>query len=129
MQGHKLARINEQMREALSHLLGTVKDPRVSGLISIVKVEVTNDLSYAKVYVSSLEDEQSLKQAVKGLESAAGYLRREVAQRVKLRISPQLRFVADTSIAYGARISGLLNSLDIPPADEEEDEEAEYDNE
>ena len=128
MQGHKLARINEQMREALSHLLGTVKDPRVSGLISIVKVEVTNDLSYAKVYVSSLEDEQSLKQAVKGLESAAGYLRREVAQRVKLRISPQLRFVPDTSIAYGARISGILNSLDIPPA-EDEDEEDSYDNE
>lgn len=115
MQGHKQERLNEQMREALSALLLSVKDPRVSGLISIVKVEVTNDLSYAKVYVSSLEGGDALTNAVKGLESAAGYLRRELAARVKTRISPELRFVPDTSIAHGARIAEILSGLHLTP--------------
>lgn len=123
MQGHKQERLNDQYREALSKLLGTVKDPRVTGLLSIVKVEITNDLSYAKVYVSSLEGEKSLKEAIKGLESAKGYLRRELAARVKTRISPELRFVPDTSIAYGARINEILSGLNIPPAEEEQDED------
>lgn len=123
MQGHKQERLNDQYREALSKLLGTVKDPRVTGLLSIVKVEITNDLSYAKVYVSSLEGEKSLKDAIKGLESAKGYLRRELAARVKTRISPELRFVPDTSIAYGARINEILSGLNIPPAEEEQDED------
>lgn len=123
MQGHKQERLNEQYREALSKLLGTVKDPRVTGLLSVVKVEITNDLSYAKVYISSLEGEQALREAIKGLESAKGYLRRELAARVKTRISPELRFVADTSIAYGARINEILNGLHIPPAEEEQDED------
>ena len=123
MQGHKQERLNDQYREALSKLLGTVKDPRVTGLLSIVKVEITNDLSYAKVYVSSLEGEKSLKEAIKGLESAKGYLRRELAARVKTRISPELRFVPDTSIAYGARINEILSGLKIPPAEEEQDED------
>ena len=123
MQGHNQERLNDQYREALSKLLGTVKDPRVTGLLSIVKVEITNDLSYAKVYVSSLEGEKSLKEAIKGLESAKGYLRRELAARVKTRISPELRFVPDTSIAYGARINEILSGLNIPPAEEEQDED------
>ena len=123
MQGHKQERLNDQYREALSKLLGTVKDPRVTGLLSIVKVEITNELSYAKVYVSSLEGEKSLKEAIKGLESAKGYLRRELAARVKTRISPELRFVPDTSIAYGARINEILSGLNIPPAEEEQDED------
>ena len=95
----------------------------MTGLLSIVKVEITNDLSYAKVYVSSLEGEKSLKEAIKGLESAKGYLRRELAARVKTRISPELRFVPDTSIAYGARINEILSGLNIPPAEEEQDED------
>ena len=123
MQGHKQERLNEQYRDALSRLLGTVKDPRVTGLLSIVKVEITNDLSYAKVYVSSLEGEAALRDAIKGLESAKGYLRRELAARVKTRISPELRFVPDTSIAYGARINQILSGLNIPPAEEENEDD------
>lgn len=127
MQGYKQARLNEQFRDALSSLLGSVKDPRVSGLISIVKVEVTNDLSYAKVYVSSLEGGDTLKEAMKGLESAKGYLRRELAAKVKTRISPELRFIADTSIAYGAHINDILSKLHIPPADPADDTEEDSD--
>ena len=123
MQGHKLARTNEQMREALSSLLRTLKDPRITGLISIVKVEVTNDLAYAKVYVSSLEGAESLKNAIKGLESASGYLRRELAARVKLRLSPALRFVPDDSIAYGAHINELLHTIDIPEEEPDTDDQ------
>ena len=113
MQRVKLARINEQMRLELSDLLRTVKDPRVTGLLSILKVEVTNDLSYAKVYVSSMEGMEGAKNAVKGLTNAAGYLRRELASRVKLRKSPELRFIADDSIAYSADIAKILDGLHL----------------
>jgi len=119
IKGHKLERVNDQMRDALSELLRTVKDPRVGGLVSVVRVEVSGDLSYAKVYVSALED---VVGAVKGLQSAAGYLRRELAARVQLRLSPQLKFIPDTSIAYGAHIAELLQGIDIPPEETEEDE-------
>lgn len=102
MQKVKQARINEEMRLALSQLLRKVKDPRVSGLLSILKVEVTNDLSYAKVYVSSMEGLEGAKNAVKGLTSASGFLRRELSSMVNLRKSPELRFIPDDSIAYSA---------------------------
>ena len=127
MQSVKLARINEQMRLELSDLLRTVKDPRVTGLLSILKVEVTNDQSYAKVYVSSMDGMEGAKNAVKGLTNAAGYLRRELASRVKLRKSPELRFIADDSIAYSADIAKILDELHLEnrsaPAGQEEEEQ------
>ena len=127
MQSVKLARINVQMRLELSDLLRTVKDPRVTGLLSILKVEVTNDLSYAKVYVSSMDGMEGAKNAVKGLTNAAGSLRRELASRVKLRKSPELRFIADDSIAYSADIAKILDELHLEnrsaPAGQEEEEQ------
>lgn len=123
MQKVKQARINEEMRLALSQLLRKVKDPRVSGLLSILKVEVTNDLSYAKVYVSSMEGLEGAKNAVKGLTSASGFLRRELSSMVNLRKSPELRFIPDDSIAYSADVARILDSLHLEEKDREEEQE------
>ena len=83
----------------------------MSGLISIVRAEVTRDMSYATVYISSMDGIEAAKNAVKGLTSAAGYMRRELGAALKLRHVPELRFVADDSIAYGAHILEVLSNV------------------
>ena len=88
-----------------------MKDPRVHGLVSITAVDTAPDLRYAKVYVSML-DKSDVKEVVKGLKSASGYLRRELGQALQLRYTPELTFVADDSIAEGAHILELIEKLD-----------------
>jgi len=120
MSANKISRINEDVQRILSDLLRKVKDPRVNqGMISVTGVDTTNDLRYSKVYISvlGLEDEKEL---MKGLKSAAGYLRRELGAQLKLRYTPELVFVLDKSIEHGARISDLLAQLDRS-SDSEED--------
>ena len=111
MAGFKINRITSDIRLCLSELLREVKDPRVSKLLSIVKVDVTNDLSYATVYVSAIEGYEATVQSVKALKGAAGYLRRELGARLKLRKVPELRFLADDSIAHSAHISEIIESF------------------
>ncbi len=108
---YKNARLAEDIRRELTDIFRTLKDPRVTGLISIVKVELSNDQSSCKVYVSSLEGLEATKEALKGLKSAAGYIRREVGLRVPMRRSPEFRFVADDSIAYSARLEQKLKEI------------------
>ena len=81
-------------------------------MISIVKVDLAGDQSYCKVYISSLEGLEAGKRAVEGLTSAAGYIRREIGQRLKMRRSPEFHFVADDSIEYSADIARILNDLE-----------------
>lgn len=121
MASNRIGRINEEVQRELSSLLRELKDPRVSGLISITNVDVTPDLRYAKVFVSVLEADRA-KDTLKGLKSAGGYLRRELGARLNLRHTPQLEFVLDDSIAYGAHIFDILSKLDIPE-DSDEDEQ------
>ena len=111
MPSYRSDRTNEDIRRELTAILRTVKDPRVSGLISIVRVEVAGDMGSARVYVSSMEGLESAKQAVKGLTSAAGYMRRELGQALRLRCVPELRFIADDSIEYSAGIAKTLADL------------------
>jgi len=111
-------KINEEILKALAELLRSVKDPRVSGLVSLLRVETSPDLSTAKVYFSVL-DASTAKDVQKGLRSAAGYLRRELGKRVLLRATPALSFVFDDSIAKGTHLLSLINSLDIKEADDE----------
>ncbi len=118
MASNRIGRINEEVQRELASLLREVKDPRVSGLISITNVEVTSDLRFAKISVSTLESEK-LADTIKGLRSAAGFLRRELGARLNLRHTPQLQFVPDDSIAYGAHILELINQLDIPEDSDE----------
>ena len=119
MASNRIMRINEEIQKSLADALRTVKDPRVSGtMISITRVETTPDLRYAKVYVSFLEENKAAD-AMKGLKSAGGYLRREVAGDLKLRYTPELVWALDDSIVYGAKLLSLINSLEVKADDQD----------
>lgn len=109
MAGYRMDRINEDIRRELSDIIRNLKDPRITGLVSVLKVEVTSDLSYAKVYVSVVGG--SAEDAVKGLKSAAGFARRELSSRLMIRKTPELKFVLDDSIEHSARIARMLNEI------------------
>ncbi len=123
MPSHKIDRINEDVHRELCAILRTIKDPRVSQLLSVVRVEVTRDLSYATVYVSAMEGMEKTKESVKGLKSAAGYIRRELGRSLSMRSVPELRFIADNSIAHSAEINKILGTFEFK--DEEDETEAE----
>lgn len=113
MPSHKLGRTTEDIRREISAILRELKDPRVSGvMLSVVRVEVTNDLSYCTVYVSAMEGMDAAETAVKGLKSAAGFVRRELGTRLKLRHVPEMIFKATDSIEYSANISRILHDLE-----------------
>ena len=111
MAGYKINRITSDIQFALSDLLREVKDPRVSKLISIVKTDVSGDLSYCTVYVSAIEGPEKTAESVKGLKNASGYLRRELGSRLSLRKVPELRFIADDSIEISANISRIVGGF------------------
>ena len=122
MASNRINRINEEIQKELSNLLRTVKDPRVAEtMISITRVETTPDLRYTKVYVSFLQEERA-NEAMKGLKSAAGYLRRQLGSNLKLRYAPEIVWALDDSITYGAKMLKLINSLEVN-RDEDADEE------
>lgn len=121
MSSNRINRINEEIQKELSALLRTVKDPRVQDtMISITRVETTPDLRYTKVYVSFLQEER-VKDAMAGLKSAAGYLRRQLGHNLQLRYSPEIVWSEDDSITYGTRMLKLINSLEVKH-DEDSDE-------
>lgn len=114
MAGHRIDRTTEDVKRELTAILREMKDPRVSeNFISVVRAEVTNDLSYCKVYISSMKGADKAKEAVKALKAASGFIRRELGHRLKLRHVPQPIFEATDSIEYSANISRILNDLDI----------------
>ena len=112
MPSNRIGRINEEIQRELAALIRTVKDPRVHGLVSITAVDTTSDLRYAKIYVSVL-DKSDVKEVVKGLKSAGGYLRRELGRTLNLRNTPELSFVPDDSIDHGARILSMLRDPEV----------------
>ena len=111
MANNRGQRINEEVMRTLAECLRTIKDPRVHGLVSITRVEVTSDLSVAKVYVSILGDDNDKKGVMKGLISAAGYLRHELGSSMDLRHTPEIHFVNDESITRGAHILDIMEKL------------------
>ena len=122
MPSNRIGRINEEVLRELARLLPTVKDPRLGGgLLSIVRCEVTNDLRWCKVYLSTL-GQFDMKELKKGLKSCSGYLRRELAHSLSLRYTPELVFVLDDSIQEGAHINQLLHQL--PELQEEHHDDA-----
>ena len=112
MASNRIGRINEEIQRELATLIRTVKDPRVHGLVSITAVETTPDLRYSKIYVS-VQDRSDVKEVVKGLKSAGGYLRRELGSALKLRYTPELLFVEDDSIGKGAHILSMLRDPEV----------------
>lgn len=122
MASNRIGRINEEIQKELSTLLRNLKDPRVQDtMISITHVETTPDLRYAKIYVSFLQEERA-QDALKGLKSAGGYLRRELGQSLQLRYTPELVWEQDDSITYGARMLKLIGSLEVNHDDDGADE-------
>ena len=113
MASNRIGRINEEIQRELSALIPAVKDPRVSGMISVTAVETTPDLRYAKAYISVLDKENG-ERVLKGLRSASGWLRRELGSALKLRYTPELVFQLDDSIDKGAHILELLRSVEGP---------------
>lgn len=110
----KNTRINSEVQKELSLLISQeVKDPRIAPMTSVVSVEVTPDLKYCKAYISVLGDEEARKNTYLGLKNATPFMRRELARRVNLRITPELTFVMDQSIEYGVTMSKLIDEVKI----------------
>lgn len=125
MVSNRISRINEEIQRELSEQFRRLKDPRVSqtGMVSITRVDTTGDLRYARIYVSALDKSQE-KEVLKGLKSAAGFLRRELGRSLQLRYTPELQWQEDDSIVHGAHILDILSKLDIP--EDTEDETADH---
>ena len=119
MSEHRIERLQEQVREEISRLIGSrrIKDKRVDSFLSINRVVISSDLAYAKVYVSSFMDEHVTKQGVAGLEHAKGFIRSSLAKMLRIRKIPEFSFIYDRSIKEGQDIIRLIDSLDILPED------------
>ena len=112
MAGYRIDRVSEDIKREIIAVIRELKDPRVMDkMLTVVRVDVSSDASYAKVYISAMEGLETAKEAVKGLKSATGYIRREVGKRLHLRKTPELNFVADDSIEHGMNIVKMMDDL------------------
>lgn len=108
---NRQGRVDEELRKELSQIINyDLKNPNVTGMISVTKVKVTPDLKYAKVSVSILNS-KNVKETLAGLKKSSGFLRSELAKRINLRNTPELVFELDESLEYGARIDSILNDI------------------
>lgn len=118
MANNRINKINEEVRRELAAVVRELKDTRIPLMTSVVAVHVTNDLSYAKCYVSVMGDENTQKKAIEGLKSASGFIRREIGRRIDLRHTPEFQFELDHSIEHGAHINQMLSDINRGNADE-----------
>ena len=124
MAGYRIGRVSEDIKREIVAVIRELKDPRVRDkFLTVVRVDVSSDLSYAKVYVSSMSGIEDAKEAVKGLTSATGLIRREVGSKLHLRKTPELKFIADDSVQHGMEIFKKIESTVITDADDDEDAE------
>ena len=120
MANYRRGRINEEMQREVAKIIREVKDPRVAkAFVSVTAAEVTPDLKFAKVYYSALMGDK--KEVKRGLISSAGFIRGQIAKRMNLRVTPEISFVEDGSIEYGAKISKILEGITITDPDDEEE--------
>ena len=113
----RLNRINEKLKKELSQVLNyELKNPNVTGMLSVTRVKITPDFKYAKVYVSILNS-KNIKKTMEGLKESSGFLRSKLAKTINLRITPELVFELDDSLEYGARIDSILKDLNINKED------------
>lgn len=122
MNKKRLSRIAEEIKRVVSQLIQReIKDPRISPLTSITKVEVTNDLSYAKIYISVMGNDEDKENTLTGLKSAKGFIRREIGNRIDLRHSPEPVFYLDESIEQSLYISKLIEEVNREDKDKRGD--------
>ena len=120
----RIERINSQLRSEISKMILTdIKDPRISGVVSITRVETTGDMSYAKVYVSVYGSDTDKRNTLKAMSAARGFIQNELLHRLAIRRPPSLSFRLDETIEQGNEILELLDSLDIPPEEPTEETE------
>ena len=122
----RTGRMAEELKKEIMEIIQNhLKDPRVDGLVSVTEVQVSNDLSYAKVYVTKYGSAWAQSEALKGLNASKGFIRKELSKRFKTRTVPELSFVADESLQYGAKIEAILQEIknDAPESFEEESHE------
>ena len=118
----KNTRVNTEVQRELSHIIrGGIKDPRVAPMTSVVSVEVAPDLKTCKAYISVLGNEEAQQNTVKGLQSAEGYIRRELAHTLNMRNTPEIKFVLDQSIEYGVMMSKKISEVTKDLKDDEEE--------
>ena len=127
---YRLQRLNDQLRDEISLLIlrGEVKDPRVSSFLSINRVEVTTDLGYAKVYVSSFLPDNQVGKGVDGLNAAAGFIQREIAKKLRIRQFPKLQFLVDSGMKAGFDMVQKLNELEREEKKIEEEKKSSEEN-
>lgn len=114
----RLGRIDEELKKEISNIINyELNNPKITGLISVTRCKITPDLKYAKVYVSILNS-KNVKDTLANLKKSSGYIRTEIAKRINLRITPELIFVLDDSMEYGAKIDKILKEI-IPERNEE----------
>ena len=111
MSYNRINRINEEIKKELSQIIRELKDPRIPIMTSIIETNTTKDLKYCKIYVSIMGTKEEQNNAIEGLKSASGFIRRELGHRVKLRYVPELTFVLDESIEHGIHISEVLSNI------------------
>lgn len=119
---YRVGRTSEDLKRELTDIIRRVKDPRVSSILTIIKVELSNDMSHCKVYVSSMDGLEKAKEAAKGLNNANGYIKHEINSRIRMRRIPDFHFIADDSTEYSADIARILNSLELDKGSKEEEE-------
>jgi len=111
MANNRIVKINEEVKKELSDIIRTLKDPRIPIMTSVVTVNVTPDLRFAKAYISVFGDDETKKKAIAALKNSAGFVRREIGRRINLRYTPQFVFELDSSIEHGAKINQLLHDV------------------
>ena len=122
----KNTRINSEVQRELANIIrGEIKDPRIHPLTSVVTAEVAPDLKTCKAYISVLGDQEAQKKTLEGLNSAVGYIRRQLARNLNLRNTPEIRFIMDQSIEYGVHMSKLINENHVEDSWEDEDDQNE----
>lgn len=111
MKNFRISRLSEDIKRELSIIFSTLKDYRISSMISIVKLDLSNDLSSCKVYISSINGFDETKESVIGLMNAVGYIKRELSSKLELRRIPDFKFIADNSIEYSSKINKLIDEI------------------
>ena len=118
MNNSRIIKVNDEIqRETAEIIRGELKDPRISKLVSVVRVETTRDLKFCKIHVSVFGSEEEQQSAFEGIKSASGYIRSQIAKRLNLRATPELIFILDDSIEHGIRMSRLIDEINKPIGD------------
>ena len=111
MASNRLERIKEEVKRELSSIIRRLKDPRIADVVSVVAVDITKDLKYAKAHISVMGTDEQKKNTITALNSAAGFIRHEISSGLDLRITPEFKFVQDNSVEYGIHIDELIHKI------------------